>query len=168
MACLGLLLPRLRLYAARHLGRLAPLLLEWLLALDKRSRLAALGCLNALLRACWPRVGAHAQVVWRHLLAAARGADSDLPSFGLEEALASDRSSNNWQPVEEEGADDEPAAFAEVGRLLLAVCGRDLLAGAAEVCGGAGAGGGEGLPSAGPSLGPCEAVLLALFAERER
>ncbi|GBF96650.1 hypothetical protein Rsub_09283 [Raphidocelis subcapitata] len=177
MACLGLLLPRLRLYAARHLGRLAPLLLEWLLSLDGRSRLAALGCWGALLRACWPRAGAHGQVVWRHLLAAARGADVDLPTFGVgagERDGGGDSSGSDGgvQREEEEGADDEPAAFAEVGRLLLAICGRDALAAASpgKDAPGDEAGGGCGVadtaPAASPA-GPCEAALLALLAPLE-
>lgn len=59
--CLGLTL-------LRHSGRLMPLLLEWLHAHDASTRVAALDALAAVVRVTWPRVSAHASVLWCHVL----------------------------------------------------------------------------------------------------
>jgi hypothetical protein len=162
MACLGRLLPRTRLYTARHLGRLAPLLLEWLLAPDARSRAAALGCWDGLLRCCWPRMGAHAAVLWRHLVAAARGADIMGSGWGLAGV------EGEKEEEEPEAGRGMPAAFLDVGRLLLAIFGQDALVGVGGG-GSEGAGGGQegrAQPGQGPRVEPpgaCEAALLSLL-----
>jgi hypothetical protein len=160
MSCLGRLLPRTRLYTVAHLGRLAPMLMEWLLALDASSQAAALGCWDALLRGCWLRMGAHGAVIWRHLVAAARGADVMGPPWGAAGARGG-----------EAGGDAQclAAAFTDVGSLLLTICGQPALAldGSAAACGGGGGGGGGGgepAQRAAPDVGPCEAALLALIA----
>ncbi|KAF8066261.1 HOL3 [Scenedesmus sp. PABB004] len=75
MACLALLAPRLGLHAARHLGAAMPLLLEWAHAHDERSAQVALLALARLTAVAWPRMPAHAGVLWRHLLALARRAE---------------------------------------------------------------------------------------------
>jgi hypothetical protein len=48
----------------RHLPRLAPLLLGWALGLHREVRPAALRALEGLVRAAWPRMPAHAAVIW--------------------------------------------------------------------------------------------------------
>jgi hypothetical protein len=81
------LLPAMGAYAARHLARLAPLLMEWSALPGKMcemSRAAALAALALIARDCCCRVGGvgasssspdHAGVLWRRALAAARDED---------------------------------------------------------------------------------------------
>jgi hypothetical protein len=71
--CLQALLPRLGLMAVRHFGRLMPLLLEWLHSPRPEARLQAMRCLELLLQNCWPRMGAHAEVLQAHLRRAGDG-----------------------------------------------------------------------------------------------
>ncbi|KAF6251398.1 hypothetical protein COO60DRAFT_621989 [Scenedesmus sp. NREL 46B-D3] len=75
MGCLGRLLPCVGLYVLRHTASLMPLLLEWSHACDKASVLAAVRLLGCLVRHAWPRVGAHAGVIWRHLVEVVRAAE---------------------------------------------------------------------------------------------
>lgn len=67
LAAAPALFPRLGLQLAAHFGRLLPLLLGWCLAPQQRVRGAALAALLAAVRLAWPRVGAHAAVIWRVL-----------------------------------------------------------------------------------------------------
>jgi hypothetical protein len=155
MACLACLLPRLRLYAARHLSRLAPLLLEWLLAPDEATRRAAAGCWEGVLRCCWPRAGAHAAVVWQHLVAASRAVDSGDWRVG----------GGKGDEGKATGDGEAACEFVELGGLLIAIAGQEAVLGAA-----AGSGeGGEGEKAAaaaagGEGPGRCEAALLALLS----
>ena len=55
------------LASVRHFSRLLPLLLEWLHAPDMDSRLAAAPVLHAVLKHTWPRLPAHAGVIWQHV-----------------------------------------------------------------------------------------------------
>lgn len=57
MACVARLVPRLRLYAVRHLAALMPLLLEWVHAFDAQSSVVALQLLGVLAEYAWPRMG---------------------------------------------------------------------------------------------------------------
>ncbi|GLI60462.1 hypothetical protein VaNZ11_002620, partial [Volvox africanus] len=68
MPAFGHLLAGLGLTSLRYTCRLMPLLLDWLHAHDARTRAAALQLLATVLRATWPRVAAHAGVLWRHML----------------------------------------------------------------------------------------------------
>lgn len=58
------LFPRLRLQLAAHFSRLMPLLLGWCTAPQQAVRLAALRVLLQVIRLTWPRMPAHAAVVW--------------------------------------------------------------------------------------------------------
>ncbi|KAG2493936.1 hypothetical protein HYH03_007867 [Edaphochlamys debaryana] len=62
------LVTALGLTTVRHLGRLMPLVLDWLHAPDAPTRIGALRLTNAVVRATWPRVPAHAPALWRHVL----------------------------------------------------------------------------------------------------
>jgi len=87
------LLPATGAFAARHLARLAPLLMEWSALPGDRceaSRAAALAALAALARDCGGAGGAgdaaapdHAGVLWRRALAAARDEDARVFARGL-------------------------------------------------------------------------------------
>jgi len=157
MACLARLLPRVRLYAARHLSRVAPLLLEWLLAVDGQTRCAAAGCWEAVLRCCWPRAGAHAAVVWRHLAAAARAVDSSDWEIGGRGGGGSGGTNGG-----EEDRGEVLRSFEELGRLLVAIVGREAVLEGAFSAHGVGGGGSrtEGVEA----TGRCEAALLALVS----
>lgn len=61
------LFPRLGLQLAAHSARLMPLLLRWAEHPAARVRRAALAALLQAVTLTWPRVGAHAAVVW-HVL----------------------------------------------------------------------------------------------------
>ncbi|GFR48243.1 hypothetical protein Agub_g10106 [Astrephomene gubernaculifera] len=61
LTCLGLT-------SLRYAGRLMPLLLEWLHAHDEETRVGSLRVLAVVVRVTWPRVEAHAEALWRHLL----------------------------------------------------------------------------------------------------
>lgn len=147
LACTARLVPRMRLYCVRHLARLMPLLLEWLLAYDAPSRAAALRCAELLLRAAWPRMGAHGALLWRHLLAAAARRDG-----GVWRPRGGDEDGGAEQAAAEE---DERAAMEAVAALLVAICGKAALLGAAP--------GGEPAAAGGSAPGPMQASLLALL-----
>lgn len=53
--------------SVRHFARLMPLLLRWLHAPTTRTQDAAVAALQAVVLGCWPRVGVHAPLLWRHL-----------------------------------------------------------------------------------------------------
>lgn len=55
------------LASVRHFSRLLPLLLEWLHAPDMDTRLAAAPVLHAVLKHTWPRLPAHADLIWQHV-----------------------------------------------------------------------------------------------------
>ena len=144
LGCLSRLLPRARLYAARHAARLFPLLLEWALAAEPRAAAGALACLEALLRATWPRAGAHAGAVWRHLAVAARGRERlawrrERPRSVDAVDVDDDESGSDADDSGQQSAGEAELAEAllRVGRLLVEVCGREALL--AE-CGGGGSG----------------------------
>jgi hypothetical protein len=56
------------LASVRAFARLLPLLLEWVHAPDQDTRLAALAALHAVLSRTWPRLPAHASLIWQHIL----------------------------------------------------------------------------------------------------
>uniref|UniRef100_A0A7R9V1Q0 Uncharacterized protein n=1 Tax=Chlamydomonas euryale TaxID=1486919 RepID=A0A7R9V1Q0_9CHLO len=66
----GPLVQAMGLTTTRHLSRLMPLLLEALHAFDAPSRAAASGLVLCVMRATWERLGAHAAILWQHLLSA--------------------------------------------------------------------------------------------------
>lgn len=51
----------------RHFHRLMPLLLEWMHAPDLETRLAAVKVLRTVLTRTWPRLPAHASLIWQHV-----------------------------------------------------------------------------------------------------
>ena len=53
--------------SVRSFSRLLPLLLEWVHAPDQDTRLAALKALHAVLALTWPRLPAHASLIWQHI-----------------------------------------------------------------------------------------------------
>ena len=55
------------LASVRYFSRLLPLLLEWLHAVDLDTRLAALPVLHTVLKHTWPRLPAHASIIWQHV-----------------------------------------------------------------------------------------------------
>lgn len=55
------------LASVRFFSRLLPLLLEWVHAPDMDTRLAALPVLHAVLKHTWPRLPAHASIIWQHV-----------------------------------------------------------------------------------------------------
>ena len=55
------------LASVRSFARLLPLLLEWVHAPDQDTRLAALRALHAVLSTTWPRLPAHAGLIWQHV-----------------------------------------------------------------------------------------------------
>ncbi|BDA44453.1 Uncharacterized protein At2g39910 at C-terminar half [Coccomyxa sp. Obi] len=61
------LLQAMGLASVRHFSRLLPLLLEWLHAPDLDTRLAAAPVLHAVLKHTWPRLPAHAGLLWQHV-----------------------------------------------------------------------------------------------------
>ncbi len=113
------------LTALRYTGRLMPLLLEWLHAYDRRSRVSALRLLGGVVRATWPRVAAHAGTLWGHLLAVMLRASGEQEQEG-----AGGESDRGWRRREEEGegeGEEEAECAREVCGLLLA-CAREQVA----------------------------------------
>lgn len=55
------------LASVRSFSRLLPLLLDWVHAPDVDTRLAALPVLHAVLKHTWPRLPAHASIIWQHV-----------------------------------------------------------------------------------------------------
>lgn len=55
------------LATVRAFSRLLPLLLEWVHAPDQDTRLAALRALRSVLERAWPRLPAHASLIWQHI-----------------------------------------------------------------------------------------------------
>jgi hypothetical protein len=76
LACLAVLLPAVRLYVVKHLGRILPLLLEWLLLGSASSQAAAAEVLREVVRWSWPRMAVHAGVLWQYMAAAAQAEDA--------------------------------------------------------------------------------------------
>ncbi len=116
--CLGLTL-------LRHFGRLTPLLLEWLHAHDVSTRVAALDALAAVVRVTWPRVSAHASVLWCHVLVcmARAGGGEGRQGHGRGQQLAQQQ-----QEEQEEGEIVEVAMARRVCELLLC-CAREQVVG---------------------------------------
>jgi hypothetical protein len=56
------------LATVRHFSRLMPLLLEWIHAPDLNTRLAALQALHTVAARTWPRLPAHASLIWQHVV----------------------------------------------------------------------------------------------------
>jgi hypothetical protein len=56
--------PLLGIHLTRYFRRLMPLLLEWCVSIQKKVRLSALRAVHAVVRATWPRMPAHAEVIW--------------------------------------------------------------------------------------------------------
>jgi hypothetical protein len=67
LAAVPPLFPLLGLWLVAHFARLMPLLLSWCLAPRQAVRAAALAALLEVMRLTWPRMPAHAGVVWRVL-----------------------------------------------------------------------------------------------------
>lgn len=67
LAAVPPLFPRLGLQLTAHFSRLMPLLLGWCVAPRQSVRAAALEALLEVIRLTWPRIGAHAAVLWRVL-----------------------------------------------------------------------------------------------------
>ncbi|KAK9915551.1 hypothetical protein WJX75_000610 [Coccomyxa subellipsoidea] len=61
------LLQAMGLASVRSFSRLLPLLLDWVHAPDVDTRLAALPVLHAVLKHTWPRLPAHASIIWQHV-----------------------------------------------------------------------------------------------------
>jgi len=55
--------------AVRYFARLMPLLLGWLHTRGRATRAGALAALETLVKTCWPRMPAHAGLLWQHLQA---------------------------------------------------------------------------------------------------
>lgn len=51
----------------RHFSRLMPLLLRWLHASGSSTKAAAVTALRIVLLNSWPRIPAHAPLLWQHL-----------------------------------------------------------------------------------------------------
>ncbi|KAK9803291.1 hypothetical protein WJX72_008564 [[Myrmecia] bisecta] len=99
------LLQALALVNVRYLGRLLPLLLQWLQEFDRPSRTGALQALHCVIQQTWPRIPAHADLLWQHL---------------------------QWAHDREKGAPEsaeQPAAVQWIERCaeLLAWCSRDFV-----------------------------------------
>lgn len=58
------LFPLLGIQLTRYYRRLMPLLLEWCVSIQKNVRLGALRAVHAVVRATWPRIPAHAAMIW--------------------------------------------------------------------------------------------------------
>ncbi len=58
------LFPLFGVQLTRYFRRLMPLLLEWCVSIHKNVRLGALRAVHAVVRATWPRIPAHAAVIW--------------------------------------------------------------------------------------------------------
>lgn len=58
------LFPLLGIQLTRYFRRLMPLLLEWCVSIQKNVRLGALRAVHAVVRVTWPRIPAHAAVIW--------------------------------------------------------------------------------------------------------
>lgn len=77
--------PLLGLQLATYFRRLMPLLLEWCTSIQKKVRLGALRAVHAVVRATWPRIPAHAHLIWSVVEAAYQdeGALSAHPSDNI-------------------------------------------------------------------------------------
>ena len=116
-----LILQAMGLATVRAFSRLLPLLLEWVHAPDLDTRLAALRALRSVLARAWPRLPAHASLIWQHIAreyesecalarASAAAAADDLPSVS-----GADRSASEATPSESvaEGSKDMDAQRRE-------------------------------------------------------
>ena len=101
----------LGLVTVRYFGRLMPLLLAWIQSVDALLQTEALRTLAAVVQSTWPRMEAHAQLLWRQ----------------LDRAYADARVASAPQlnaPQSQAGAQAE--SFRDAGRLLY-WCGGDAL-----------------------------------------
>lgn len=87
----------------RHWARLLPLLLAWAAAADARTRAGALRALHTALRAAWPRLPAHARLIWRHL------AVQDAPADALPVQAPAEDADPSTEDVQEERVPDPGA-----------------------------------------------------------
>lgn len=114
LACLAKLLPCIGLYIVRYFAQLMPLLLEWTHAYDEGTVIVALQVLASVLRHAWPRMAAHADVIWEHLVEVAASADA--------RAWMDDLGQAKQQHKEPESGGKVVQAAVEVAQLLQ-VCG---------------------------------------------
>ena len=125
-ACMTPLLLHLGLYTVKHLPRLMPLLLQEQLVPGSR-RLAAALLLAEVVRRSWPRMPAHALIVWEVLTAAAQQEDRSYFEGGEvrgEEAAAAVQLLKRLRQRQDETAGRE--GFEDVVSEFYASCGRDV------------------------------------------
>jgi hypothetical protein len=123
-ACLVPLLRRLGLYTVKHLPRLMPLLLQQQLTLSGSTRVAAVLLLAEVVIRTWPRMPAHALIIFQVLASAAQQED-DLYFKGGEtrgaEAAAAEQLLRKWTGQQEK-ENETQVAFEHVPGEWLASC----------------------------------------------
>eukprot|EP00879_Flechtneria_rotunda_P005699 GHRR01006000.1.p1 GENE.GHRR01006000.1~~GHRR01006000.1.p1 ORF type:complete len:233 (+),score=74.52 GHRR01006000.1:144-842(+) len=113
LACVALLIPRLGLYILRYFAQLMPLLLEWAHAYDEKTVVVALWVLATVVQHAWPRIEAHAGVIWQHLVQVAKAAEArkldrgvDSYSYNKQQQEEQGRAQNGQQPPGKVFGDD--------------------------------------------------------------
>ena len=105
------------LATVRAFSRLLPLLLEWVHAPDLDTRIAALRTLRSVLARAWPRLPAHASLIWQHI---AREYESERALARASVAAAADDlpSASGGPAVLQPGADSNVSEAQSLGAVV--------------------------------------------------
>eukprot|EP00803_Ostreobium_quekettii_P010730 evm.model.scf_1932.3 EVM.evm.TU.scf_1932.3 scf_1932:22992-24926(+) len=94
MGAIGPLVTAMGLVLVKYFARLMPLLLEWVCAHDAASRLTAIRTLHAVVKHTWPRMPAHAVLIWdvlQRVYDQEKGHEERCAESGLEPSVDSKR-----------------------------------------------------------------------------